>query len=97
MTLSGIVNPLTIGTTNSLTLYTLYSSSQTTSYVEYTNTGITIDLVARVIPVANIAIGSNSQVVFYFPATFTIAVTNINPLPANFYAQVYLPPEIGIN
>ena len=33
LTLSGITNPLTRGTTNSLTLYTLYSSTQSTSFV----------------------------------------------------------------
>lgn len=33
LSLTNVLNPLQIGTTSSLTLYTLYSSSQPTSYV----------------------------------------------------------------
>lgn len=91
LTLSAVTNPLTIGTTNSLTLYTLLDSSQSTSIVEHTSSGLTVDLVARVIPASNIAISSTSQVVSYFPASFTLTVTNVNQLPANVYLQVKIP------
>jgi len=97
LTLTSVTNPLTIGTTNSLTLYTLYSSSQATSIVEYTNTGLTVNLVARVIPSANIVITSTSQVVSYFPASFTLTITNVNQLPANVYLQVKIPTEITVS
>jgi hypothetical protein len=97
LTLTSVTNPLSIGTTNSLTLYTLYSSSQPTSIVEHTSTGLTVDLIARVIPTSNIVITSTSQVVSYFPASFTITITNVNQLPANVYLQVKIPTEIGVS
>lgn len=97
LTMTGVVNPTSIGVTPSLTLYTLYNTGYPSSYVEYTNSGITVSLIARVIPTANIAITSTSQVVSYFPASFTITITNVNALPANTYAKIYLPAEVGVS
>lgn len=97
LSLTNVVNPLTIGSTTSLILYTLYSSSQPTSFVEYTNSGLSVSLVARVIPASNIAISSTSQVVSYFPSSFTFTINNVNPLPAYSYLKVYVPNEIGVS
>lgn len=97
LTLTNVVNPISIGATTSLILYTLYSSAQTNSYVEYVNSGLSVNLVARIIPSSNIAISSNSQVVSFFPCSFTFTITNVNDLPANVYLEVYIPPEIGVS
>jgi hypothetical protein len=97
LSLTGAVNPLAIGTTNSLTLYTLYSSAQSNSFVEYINTGLTVDLVARIIPAGNIAVTSTSPVVSYSPASFSFTVTNANQLPANVNAKISIPPEVGVS
>jgi hypothetical protein len=97
LTLTGVVNPTSIGSTPSLTLYTLFKAASPTSFVEYTNSGLTVSLVARLIPSANIAIASTSQVVSYFPASFTFTVTNVNQLPANTYAKIYIPVEVGVS
>jgi len=94
LTLLNVINSYTLGTTTSLTLYTLYHYSQPTSIVEYVNSGLTLSLVARVMPSANVAISSSSLVVGSYPSTYTITLTNTNPLPAFSYLVVYIPPEI---
>ena len=90
LTLNG-ANPVQIGNTSSLTLYTLYNVSQSTSYVEYTNTGLTLNLIGRVIPSSNIIINSSSPVISMSPVSFSFVITNVNPLPANVYLQIVLP------
>jgi len=90
LTLSG-VNPVQIGTTTSLSIYTLYNVNQPTSYVEYAYSGLTLNLIARVIPSSNIVITSSSPVVSMSPVSFSFVITNVNPLPANIYLQIVLP------
>lgn len=60
------------------------------------SSGLTVSLVGRVIPTSNIVITSTSQIVSYFPASFSLAVTNVNALPANVYAKIYIPVEVGV-
>jgi hypothetical protein len=96
LTLSNVVNPVQIGTTSSLTLYTLYNANQPSSYVEYTNTGLTLNLIARVIQSSNIVITSSSAVVSMSPVSLSFTITNVNPLPANVYLQIILPIEVAV-
>jgi hypothetical protein len=90
LTLTG-VNPVQIGLTTSLSIYTLYNVNQPTSYVEYAYSGLTLNLAARTIPSSNVVILSSSPVVSMSPASFSFVITNVNPLPANIYLQIVLP------
>ena len=89
------VNPNTLGSTTSLTIYTLYESSVSSSIVEQRNSGLTLSLIARSILTQNIAISSSSQVVSNYPSTYSISISNMNALPAFSYIKVYLPAEIS--
>lgn len=94
--LLNVVNPYTLGTTTSLTLYTLYDRNYPTSIVEYVNSGISLTLVARSIPSQNVVISSSSMVVNNYPTTYTLKITNANPLPPYTYLQIYIPPDITV-
>jgi len=96
LTLLNVVNPYILGATTSLTLYTLYDRTQPTSIVEYVNSGITLTLVARSIPSQNVVISSSSMVVNNYPTTYTLKITNVNPLPSYTYLQIYIPPQIVV-
>lgn len=86
-----LTNPVSLGSTTSLTLYTLYDSSSSGSVVEYVNTGLSVSLIARASSSANAAITATSYVVNAFPSTVIIAITNLNPLLAYSYLVAYIP------
>lgn len=86
-----LTNPYSLGSTTSLTLYTLYDSSVSASIVEYINTGLTVSLIARASSSANAAITIDSYVVNAFPSKIIIAMTNLNPLLAYSYLVAYIP------
>ncbi len=86
-----LTNPVSLGSTTSLTLYTLYDSSSSGSVVEYVNTGLSVSLIARASSSANAAITATSYVVNAFPSSVIIAITNLNPLLAYSYLVAYIP------
>jgi hypothetical protein len=96
LNLLSVTNPYNLGLTTSLTLYTLYHSSQLLSIVEYVNTGLTLTLVARASTNANAVIIPSSYVVNNYPTTYTITITNLNPFFAYTYLSIYLPTQITI-
>jgi hypothetical protein len=73
-------------------LYTLYDSTSSGSVVEYVNSGLTVSLIARASSSANAAITATSYVVNDFPSKVSIAITNLNDLPAFTYLVAYIPP-----
>lgn len=92
--LNSVINPYSLGTTTSLTLYTLYYSSISTSIVEYVNSGLTLSLIARASTFTSATVSPSSFVVNNYPTTYTISLTNLNPIPIYTYIVVYIPPEI---
>ena len=94
LTLGSVINPYSLGTTTSLTLYTLYYSSISTSIVEYVNSGLTLSLIARASTAASATISPSSSVVNNYPTTYTITLTNLNPIPIYTYIVLYIPLEI---
>lgn len=96
LNLISVTNPYNLGLTTSLTLYTIYDVNQPLSIVEYVNTGLTLNLVARASTSANAIITPSSFVVSNYPTTYTITITNLNPFFPYTYLSLYLPPEITI-
>jgi hypothetical protein len=92
LTLTSVTNPYSLGLTTSLTLYTLYNAAQSSSIVEFVNSGLTLTLVARASSSANAVISPSSLVVSNYPTTYTITITNLNPFFAYTYLSLYIPP-----
>lgn len=89
ITLSGIVNPLSVGSFQSLSLVSTYSSS--TDTVDTLSSGLSLTLTTRTLPASNVGLGSTTYTV-YTLTTFSFTITNQNPLKASSLLYIVIPP-----
>jgi hypothetical protein len=91
LVISGIVNPISVGAFQSLSLMSTFSGSSDT--VDTVSSGLSLTLITRGLSASNVVLTSSSMYV-YTIASFTFTITNQNPLPANSILYVVLPSDI---
>lgn len=89
--IDGIVNPVTTGSFQSLSLRTTYQGYSDT--VDTLTSNLFLTLESRTLSPSNVQLSCTTQQV-YTLSTFTFTINNQNSLPANSLVYIRLPPQL---
>lgn len=93
LTLSNIVNPMSLGLTSSLIVRTYYRTGG--GSVDVVATGLSLTLVTRNLQSTDVTLSCSSDMV-YTLASFTFTIANKNTISSNSYIYIAIPPEISL-